>query len=151
VAEMPPTTQVKLLRVLEEREVLRVGARRPTPIDVRFIAATNRDLAAMVEVGTFRRDLYYRLCGVPITVPPLRERRDEIAELARTFIAPAAGLIGKPAPSLTPRALAALEAWAWPGNVRELRTTLERACLFAKDVIDVAELQLVEAPELPPQ
>jgi len=152
VAEMPLTTQVRLLRALEEREVLRVGARQQTPLDVRFIAATNRDLPAMVEAGLFRRDLYYRLRGVPIVVPPLRERRAEIATLAQAFVREATQVLGRPAPEVTEAATAALEAYAWPGNVRELRSTMERACLFAgAGPIDAVHIQLEPATSQPPR
>ncbi|TMQ06830.1 MAG: FHA domain-containing protein, partial [Deltaproteobacteria bacterium] len=120
IGELPDAIQVKLLRVLEDRVVLRVGGIRPTRLDVRFVAATHRDLEAEVERGRFRSDLYYRLSGVTLVVPPLRHRRDEIEPLARTFCEDAAARAGRPAPALSPEALAALEGYAWPGNIREL-------------------------------
>jgi DNA-binding NtrC family response regulator len=107
--------------------VLRVGGVRPIQLDVRFVAATHRDLEAESERGGFRPDLYYRLSGVTLVVPPLRHRRDEIAGLARAFCEDAAARAGRPAPALSPEALAALEGYAWPGNIRELRNMIERA------------------------
>jgi two-component system, NtrC family, response regulator AtoC len=133
VGELAMSTQVKLLRVLEERQVLRVGGLKPRPIDVRFIAATNRDLEAEVERGVFRRDLYYRLGAATLVVPPLRERAGEIPELARVFATNAARDIGRagPPPAIEPAAMRMLEDYAWPGNVRELRNMMERAVLLA--------------------
>jgi DNA-binding NtrC family response regulator len=127
IGELPEAIQVKLLRVLEDRVVLRVGGVRPIKLDVRFVAATHRDLEAEVARGGFRSDLYYRLSGVTVVVPPLRHRRDEIEGLARTFCEDAAARAGGPAPALSPEALAALEGYAWPGNIRELRNMMERA------------------------
>jgi transcriptional regulator with AAA-type ATPase domain len=128
IGELPLGVQSKLLRALEERVVRRVGATMGKKIDVRFIGATNRDLADDVEAGRFRRDLYYRINGVTITIPPLRERRDEIVPLARTFAArsrPGASLV------LGREVIAALEHHTWPGNIRELRNTIERAVLMS--------------------
>ncbi len=134
VGEMPLSTQVKLLRVLEAKEVLRVGDTRPRPIDVRFIAATHRDLEAHVAKGTFRQDLFFRLNGISLVIPPLRERIAELESLARHFIARAARQFGRsPEPTLTPEALSMLQGYAWPGNLRELRNMLERAVLLAND------------------
>ncbi|MDP2274652.1 MAG: sigma 54-interacting transcriptional regulator [Archangium sp.] len=134
VGEMPLSTQVKLLRVLEAREVMRVGDVRARPIDVRFIAATHRDLEAQVAKGNFRQDLFFRLNGISLVIPPLRERIAELESLARHFIARAARQFGKsPEPTLTPEALALLQNYAWPGNLRELRNMLERAVLLAND------------------
>jgi len=144
--ELPMSTQVKLLRVLESREVQRLGALRPKAVDVRFLAATNRDLEAMSAAGQFRADLFYRLNGMSITIPPLRERHDEIPALARTFIAEACAQLGVPEVPLTPRAHAALIAHHWPGNVRELRNTMERAVLLAHGgPIDVEHLSQPQA------
>jgi two-component system response regulator AtoC len=126
--------QVKLLRVLEERQVRRVGGLRPRPIDVRFIAATHQDLEAAVEQGTFRADLFYRLSGVTLVVPPLRERLAEIEPIARALVTSACQRAGRwPPPELTEPALELLRAYAWPGNVRELRNTMERAVLLCGD------------------
>jgi two-component system response regulator AtoC len=132
IGELPMSTQVKLLRVLEERVVLPVGGLRPRPIDVRFIAATNRDLEAEIARGAFREDLYFRLNGVSLAIPPLRERVDEIAELAGAFIATAWCMLGRDdaPPVLSGAALALLESYAWPGNIRELRNFVERAVLL---------------------
>jgi DNA-binding NtrC family response regulator len=136
VGELPPALQVKLLRVIETREVLRVGSVRPRKIDVRFVAATNRDLEAEVARGGFRRDLYFRLNGMSLTIPPLRERPRDLAVLARAFVASMAR--GR-APRISDAAMAALHAHGWPGNVRELRNAIERA------------LVLCDGPELLPE
>ena len=134
VGEMPLATQAKLLRVLEAKEVLRVGDVKPRPIDVRFIAATHRDLEAQVEKGGFRQDLFFRLNGISLVIPPLRERMAELESLARHFITRAAKQFSRsPEPTLTPEALAILKAYRWPGNLRELRNMLERAVLLAND------------------
>jgi DNA-binding NtrC family response regulator len=131
VGELPLTLQGKLLRVLEEREVLRVGGLRPRPIDVRFIAATNRDLEADVARGLFRQDLYYRLNGISLVVPPLRERLAELPELARLFVTDAAKKNGIPrAPTISDEAMALMERYRWPGNIRELRNVVDRAVLL---------------------
>jgi DNA-binding NtrC family response regulator len=133
VGELPLELQTKLLLVLERREVLPVGAVRPRPIDVRFVSATNRRLSEAVDEGAFRRDLYYRLNGVAIEVPPLRARPTEIEGLAARFAHEAARSIGRAAPAIFDDALAALRAYAWPGNIRELRTVIERAVLLGPD------------------
>ncbi|MDO9015538.1 MAG: sigma 54-interacting transcriptional regulator [Deltaproteobacteria bacterium] len=131
VGELPPDVQVKLLRVIEQREVLRVGALRPRPIDVRLVSATHRDLEAEVARGTFRQDLFFRLNGIALTIPPLRERVAEIAELARVFAARVSAQLVRPlVPTLSPEALALLEGYRWPGNIRELRNTVERAVVL---------------------
>ena len=131
VGELPPTTQVKLLRVIEEGAVLRVGARSPRPLDVRFVAATNRDLAAEVAAGNFRDDLYFRLNGLSLTVPPLRERAGEIECLARLFVAVSSTQLGRPGPSdISREAMTLLRCHAWPGNVRELRNVMARAVVL---------------------
>ena len=131
VGELPASLQVKLLRVLEDRQVTRVGALRGRQIDVRFVAATNRDLEEEVARGAFREDLYYRISGISIVIPPLRERVGEIAGLARLFAAQAARQSGWGEPELTSGALAAMAAYSWPGNIRELRNIIERAVLLA--------------------
>ena len=131
IGELPLTMQVKLLRVLEDRKVQRVGALTARPVDVRFIAATNRDLEAEVAKGRFRLDLFFRLNGVTLFVPPLRSRPEEIESLARTFVSQAAQRMGRAdAPALSPEALDRLKAYSWPGNVRELRNAIERAVLL---------------------
>ena len=134
IGELPMSVQVKLLRVLEDRKVLRVGALKARPIDVRFVAATNRDLEAEVARGSFRQDLFYRLNGVSLFVPPLRERVAEIAPLARGFVAEACKRLGRlREPPLTQEVRGLLEAYPWPGNVRELRNVIERAVLLCGD------------------
>ncbi|MFO0604027.1 MAG: sigma 54-interacting transcriptional regulator [Polyangiales bacterium] len=131
VGELPPVVQAKLLRVLEERAVRRVGAVRAKPFDARIVSATNRDLEAEVAAGRFRADLFFRLNGFTLLIPPLRARRGEIEPLARRFVADAAARNGTPEPALTREALDALRAHAWPGNIRELRNVIERAVLLA--------------------
>ena len=132
IGELSPALQVKLLRVLEDRTVMRVGALKGLPIDVRFVAATNRDLEHEIARGRFRQDLYYRLAGITLVVPPLRERVTEIAPLARAFLATAATHTGR-VPRLGHDAQSLLEAYAWPGNIRELRNVIERAALLCSD------------------
>jgi two-component system, NtrC family, response regulator AtoC len=150
IGELPPGVQAKLLRAVEQREVLRVGAVRPIPVDVRFVAATNRDLPAEVEAGRFRRDLYYRLDGVSLSIPPLRERRAMIGPLALHFLEEACRRAGRAPVALPADVLAALEAHPWPGNVRELKAVLERALLLARDrVPGVRDLVLSRAPASP--
>jgi transcriptional regulator with PAS, ATPase and Fis domain len=131
VGEMPASIQAKLLRVLEERKVTRVGATAPEAIDVRFIFATNRDLEAEVARGAFRADLYFRVNGISLVIPPLRERLGEIEPLARQFLGEAAKREGRPPPELAPDALATLMAWPWPGNIRELKNVIDRSILMA--------------------
>jgi transcriptional regulator with GAF, ATPase, and Fis domain len=131
IGELSPAIQAKLLRVLEHREVLRVGARRPSPIDVRFLAATNRDLVAEVDAGRFRRDLFFRLDGVELAIPPLRARVSMVGPLALRFLSDAAARAAKPSCRLSDSAIVALEAHSWPGNVRELKAVIERAVLLS--------------------
>lgn len=132
IGELPVSIQVKLLRVLEERKLLRVGGLHKRPIDVRFIAATNRDLEAEVGRGTFRQDVYFRLNGISITIPPLRERTPEIEPLARSFIARAAAQMKLRAnPLLSQAALEEMLQYTWPGNIRELRNVIERAVVLS--------------------
>ncbi len=131
VGEMPLTLQAKLLRVLEQREVMRVGALKPRSIDARFLSATNRDLEKEIEAGRFRRDLFFRLNAVAIQIPPLRERVDEIEPLARMFAGRAAEPLGHAAPELSPEVIGFLAKHAWPGNIRELKNVIDRAVLFA--------------------
>jgi two-component system response regulator FlrC len=126
ISEMPLGLQVKLLRVLQERELDRVGGARPIPVDVRVIATSNRDLATLVAHGEFRADLYYRLSVFPIFLPPLRERRDDIPALAAHLTEEISLRLGRPAPMLSPEAMATLVAYEFPGNVRELANVLER-------------------------
>jgi transcriptional regulator with PAS, ATPase and Fis domain len=127
VAELPAGAQAKLLRAIESREIVRIGALSPRPIDVRFVAATHADLAARVRSGTFREDLFFRLNGASVTIPPLRERKSEIAPLASSFLAHASESMGVGVSSITPDAMAVFLGYAWPGNIRELRNVIERA------------------------
>ncbi|MFO1372112.1 MAG: sigma 54-interacting transcriptional regulator [Candidatus Competibacteraceae bacterium] len=144
--ELSPSAQAKLLRVLQEREFERVGGSRPIKVDVRVVAATNRDLAAMVKGGTFRADLYYRLNVFPLRLPPLRERGDDILRLARYFLHNYAHKIGRPLRDLTPHAQERLRRYSWPGNVRELQNVIERAVILAQgkwlEVDDALDLRL---------
>lgn len=140
IGEIPASTQVKLLRVLEERAVMRLGARRPTPVDVRFLAATHRNLEAEVGRGAFREDLFYRIAGLTLTVPSLRERRAEIATLGRVFLEEASRRMGRAAPpTLSPAALEAMLGHDWPGNVRELKNAMERAAVLADGPVVLLE------------
>jgi DNA-binding NtrC family response regulator len=133
VGEMPAGAQAKLLRAVETGEVMRVGSVRPTKLDVRFIAATNRDLQQEIVAKNFRADLYYRLSAVTLEIPPLRARRGMIGPLALLFLTEAVKRIDPNAqPNLSPSALAVLQAYEWPGNVRELKASIERAALMAR-------------------
>jgi DNA-binding NtrC family response regulator len=143
VGEVSAAVQAKLLRVLEEGRLTRVGGSEPRAVDVRFVAATNRDLEAEVAAGRFRRDLYFRLAGAVLAIPPLRERPLELALLARSFAGERH--------AITERALDALRAHSWPGNVRELRNVIERAALVADGpTIDVDHLGLAAATPAAP-
>jgi DNA-binding NtrC family response regulator len=130
VGELPLDIQVKLLRVLEDWKLRRVGGRREKSVDVRYIAATNRDLEEATAAGAFRADLYFRLNGMTLEVPPLRERPLDVEPLALTFAARAAEQLGRPAPNLAPETLEALRSYDWPGNVRELRNAVERGVVL---------------------
>lgn len=130
VGEIPLTLQAKLLRVLEEHQVLRVGSLKPRQIDVRFVAATNRDLGAEVTRGRFRADLFYRLNGITLFIPPLRERTTEIEPLAREFATQACRRLERRAPEFSAEALAQLRSYSWPGNIRELKNAVEHAVLL---------------------
>ncbi len=132
VGEMAPALQVKLLRALQERDIRRVGGDRVIHVDVRVVAATNRDLRREAHAGTFREDLYFRLAGFRIRVPPLRERREEIPVLAHSILRTAARRIGKPADAISADAMRRLVDHAWPGNVRELEHAIEHAVILAR-------------------
>jgi len=132
IGELPLSVQAKLLRVLETREVTRVGAIRTRPIDVRFISATNRDLEEEVLRGSFRRDLFFRLNGLSLTIPPLRERISELPALARQFLTRAAEEAQRRPPALTDEVMVLLEGYSWPGNIRELRNVIERALILCE-------------------
>ncbi|MBI1940698.1 MAG: sigma-54-dependent Fis family transcriptional regulator [Acidobacteria bacterium] len=127
IGDTSPTMQVKLLRVLQERKVRPLGGTVDVPVDVRLIASTNRDLKSMVGAGQFREDFYYRVSVIPIHVPPLRERREDVEPLARHFLRKFALQMGKPLRDFSPEALSAITLYAWPGNVRELENAIERA------------------------
>jgi transcriptional regulator with GAF, ATPase, and Fis domain len=140
VAEVPSETQVKLLRVLQEREFERVGGERTITVDVRLIAATHRDLELEVSRERFRADLYYRLNVLPIRIPPLRERPEDIEPLAGHFVAQFGRRMGKKFRGLSQESLPRLQRYDWPGNIRELQNVIERACVLAKG-------QVVEVPD----
>jgi DNA-binding NtrC family response regulator len=132
IGEMPLPLQSKLLRVIEDRRVTSIGSDRAVDVDVRFLATTNKDLQAEVEKGAFRRDLFYRLSVMPIRVPPLRERLDDIPLLAQYFLDISARRSKKTVRAIAPAAMQALSRYAWPGNVRELENVIERAVIVAK-------------------
>lgn len=132
IGDISPKTQVDLLRVLEEKKIFRVGGNTPIPVDFRLIAATNKDLEALVAEGRFREDLYYRINVFSITIPPLRERREDIPLLAEHFLKKFAQSMNKPILGISPEALALLEHYDWPGNVRELQNAIERAVLVCR-------------------
>lgn len=140
VGEMPASLQVKLLRALQERQVVPVGSSKAVSFDARIVAATNRDLEADVAEGRFREDLFYRLNVIEIDVPPLRERRDDIPLLVKHFIASTAQAQNAPPKVLTDDAMAALCSYDWPGNIRELEHVIERAVILSDDVIDLVNL-----------
>jgi DNA-binding NtrC family response regulator len=141
IGEVPPAMQVKLLRVLQEREIRRVGENRNRPVDVRLLAATNRDLVSEIRAARFREDLYYRLRVVEIRVPPLRERREDILSLARSFLDATAERTGRKVTGFTPTAAQQLLTYPWPGNVRELANAVERAVVLARrSRVDVEDL-----------
>src|ERR1700751_2840221 len=131
IGDVPPATQVKLLRVLQEREFERLGGTRTVKVDVRLIAATNRDLRAALEEGTFRQDLYYRLNVVPIHIPPLRERKEDIPFLAIHFVEKLSRELGSSVREISPGAMDRLVDHTWPGNVRELENTIERSIVLS--------------------
>jgi DNA-binding NtrC family response regulator len=141
IGEMEPDSQVKLLRALETGMFFRVGSTRPHSVDVRIVAATNRDLAEALRTGAFRQDLYYRINTITITLPPLRDRREDIPLLAQHFVEANAAYGTK---RLGPAALAALEAYSWPGNVRELLHAVERAVILSRG-------DEIQPDDLPPE
>jgi DNA-binding NtrC family response regulator len=143
IGDVPAAIQVKLLRVLQEREFERLGGTKTLKVDIRMIAATNRDLRAALEEGTFREDLYYRLNVVPIDVPPLRERKEDIPDLVNHFLARFAADSEKEIEGITPAALDALMEYHWPGNIRQLENSVERAvALSAGRMIDEKDIHL---------
>lgn len=144
IGEMPLATQTKLLRVLEEREFFRVGGEKPVRVDVRVIAATNQELRHLVEVGEFRRDLYYRLNVLRIHLPPLRERREDIPLLVEAFVREASARHDRPFLGVSPEAMEILVRYDWPGNVRELRNLVESMVVLAPG-------RRIEARDIPPE
>jgi two-component system response regulator FlrC len=150
ISEMPLPLQAKLLRVLQEREVDRVGGGRPISVDVRIIATSNRDLGEMVQRRQFRQDLYYRLFVFPIVLPPLRERPDDIPALTDHLLEKLSESLGRPAPTLSDSAMAALSAYRYPGNVRELGNILERALVRCRvPTLDLPHLWPADSAERP--
>jgi len=150
IGDVPPAIQVKLLRVLQEREFERLGGTKTLKVDVRLIAATNRDLRAALEEKTFREDLYYRLNVVPIDIPPLREHKEDIPDLVHLFVERFASEAGKQITGLTPAALKRLIDFHWPGNVRELENIIERAVALATgEEIGEADIRLDLSPASP--
>jgi DNA-binding NtrC family response regulator len=147
IGDVPPVTQVKLLRVLQEREFERLGGTKTIKVDVRLIAATNRDLREALEQGTFREDLYYRLNVVPIDIAPLRQRKEDITDLVNLFISRFCSDSGKPVKGISPEAMRMLVNYHWPGNVRELQNIIERACALAKGIVlEAADIHLDVRP-----
>ena len=143
IGDVPPPVQVKLLRVLQEREFERLGGSKTIEVDVRIIAATNQDLRVALEQGAFREDLYYRLNVVPINLPPLRERKEDIPELVNHFLQRFAEDTGDRVSGVSPQALDKMRGYHWPGNVRELENIIQRAMVLAKgDVIETDDIQL---------
>jgi two-component system response regulator FlrC len=149
VTEMPLGLQAKLLRVLQEREVERVGGKKPVALDIRIIATSNRDIADAVAKGVFREDVYYRLNVFPLLIPALCQRREDIVPLARQFLAEHGGRSGRPGLQLAPSAEEALNRHSWPGNVRELENVMQRAVILAAgEVVGVDELHLSASASL---
>jgi transcriptional regulator with PAS, ATPase and Fis domain len=144
IGEIAPTVQAKLLRALQEREIRRVGAERSITVHARVVAATNRDLRAAVDAGTFREDLYFRLGAFIITVPPLRDRREDIPPLVHNFLIRAAARMKKDVSAVSADAMVALMQYRWPGNVRELEHAVERAVILANSAS-------IRVRDLPPE
>jgi two-component system response regulator AtoC len=142
IGELPLPVQVKLNRVLQEKELRRVGETTPIKVSVRVIAATHRELKAEVQAGRFREDLYYRLAVFPVVMPPLRDRREDLPLLAGHFLAKHARVLGRPLTGFSPEALEALTGWGWPGNVRELENAVERA-------VALSQGNIIERRDLP--
>lgn len=151
IGELDGNLQAKLLRVLQEKTFERVGGTRLITVDVRVIAATNRNLKTLVEEGKFREDLYYRLNRFPLEIPPLRERASDIEPLARYFLARASKELGKPAPVLSKAAVHLLLEHRWPGNVRELENVMERMAILCDDRVEPANLSMLRGEERQPR
>ncbi|MCB2228949.1 MAG: sigma-54 dependent transcriptional regulator [Desulfarculaceae bacterium] len=150
VGEMGPSLQVKLLRVLQERTFERVGGNQPIKVDVRIVAATNRDLAEAVEEGSFREDLFYRLNVVRVDLPPLSSRMEDLPALVAHFVNKYAAEVGRPAPEVSQEAMEVIYRHPWPGNVRELENAIERAVILAGERITPADLPLEMRPAATP-
>jgi DNA-binding NtrC family response regulator len=142
IGDMPLAMQTRLLRVLEESEVERIGGDKPVAVDVRVVVATHRNLEEMVEAGAFRRDLYHRVVVFPITLPPLRSRKEDIPALVDYFVQQVCAQNGWKRMPFASNAIEALQEYAWPGNIRELRNTVERLLLLAGDSIDAATVEM---------
>jgi DNA-binding NtrC family response regulator len=142
IGELPLSSQAKILRVLEERSFERIGSNRPLRLEARVLVATNRDLAAMVEEGTFRQDLFYRIAVVKLRVPALRERGEDLIPLAQRVLSDLVTSTGRRVDGFSAEALAVIRAYAWPGNVRELKNAIERALV-------VGDGRLIEPSDLP--
>ncbi|MCB9653594.1 MAG: sigma-54-dependent Fis family transcriptional regulator [Deltaproteobacteria bacterium] len=155
IGDMPPETQAKVLRVLQERQIERVGSQTPIPIEVRVVAATHRNLEAEVAAGRFRNDLYYRLKVVEIVLPPLRERVHDIPALAQRFLAQVATRLKRPEKALSANAVAVLQGHDWPGNVRELKNVIEQAAVLApadeiaSDDLDFGQTSFAHVADVP--
>jgi DNA-binding NtrC family response regulator len=148
IGDVPAGIQVKLLRILQDREFERLGSNKVRHVDVRVVAATNVDLRAALEQGAFREDLYYRLNVVPMNIPPLRERKEDIPYLARHFLRKLVKDLGSRVESLSDGAIERLMEWHWPGNVRELENTIERSLVLAPgDVLEAADIRIDMAPK----
>ena len=147
MGDLPPELQPKILRALQEKEFERVGGTRTIPVNVRLVAATNRDLAKMVAGGQFRSDLYYRLRVFPLTLPPLRERREDIPLLVRYFLNSHSKRIGKRIETIPPETMQTLVKWRWPGNIRELENFMERSVILSSGSTLRSPLAELEADE----
>jgi two-component system nitrogen regulation response regulator GlnG len=146
ISNMPLASQAKLLRVLQEKKVYRVGGTKPVSVDVRLLVASNQDLHELTLSGSFRRDLFYRLNEFSVTVPPLRERKEDIPYLAKRFLDTANAELRKDVKGFSESALNVLFTYNWPGNVRQLRSTIRRAALLADDLITEKHLDLKRVP-----
>jgi transcriptional regulator with GAF, ATPase, and Fis domain len=147
IGDVPGSIQVKLLRVLQERELERLGSNKTRHIDVRILAATNRDLRAALEEGAFREDLYYRLNVLPINIPPLRERREDIPFLAEHFVEKLSRDLGAKAESISEGAIRKLAGYHWPGNVRELENVIERSLVLSSGTqLEAGDIKLDVSP-----
>ena len=141
ISSMSMDMQAKILRAIEEKKIRKVGGTKEIPVDVQIIAASNRDMTQMIEEKTFREDLYYRLCVVDINIPPLRERTDDIPELAAFFVRKISLEHGQNISGISPQVLKAFQKYNWPGNIREFRNAIERACIFClTDTIELCDI-----------